>query len=372
MGIDNRRVYGVALGIAVLTVALAGVLMGAQSSFDPFIGPSRLIYAFEAVIIGGLGSLWGTLAGRIALGVAQALGREYNSQWGELTGHAVFLAVLATGRPACSARSRHERDRVRDRRAFVVRRSTTASRIFGVAALVAIVVLALLPTFAEASTEVKMVELLTLVALAQMWNLLAGFAGVVSVGQQAFVGLGAYGMIVFVNNQGFNLYLSVVISTVLAMIVSIPMGLIAFRCRELLRDRHLGLRRGVQPGHDQQHQRRRGERRPIKVTDYDLATRHEVTYWLALVAGVGAIVFSYVVLRSRLGLRMQAIRDNEAGARARGRTCIAPGSRSGRSPRSGRRWPPRRSTWARSGSNRPESVRRSASCNGPRRSSSSS
>ncbi len=96
MGIDNRRVYGVALGIAVLTVALAGVMMGAQTSFDPFIGPSRLIYAFEAVIIGGLGSLWGTLAGGITLGVAQALGREYNSQWGELTGHAVFLAVLAT------------------------------------------------------------------------------------------------------------------------------------------------------------------------------------------------------------------------------------------------------------------------------------
>jgi branched-chain amino acid transport system permease protein len=96
MGIDNRRVYAVALGIAIATVALAGVLLGAQTSFDPFIGPSRLIYAFEAVIIGGLGSLWGTLAGGITLGVAQALGREYNSQWGELTGHAVFLAVLAT------------------------------------------------------------------------------------------------------------------------------------------------------------------------------------------------------------------------------------------------------------------------------------
>jgi branched-chain amino acid transport system permease protein len=96
MGIDNRRVYAVALGIAIMSVALAGVLLGAQSSFDPFIGPSRLIYAFEAVIIGGLGSLWGTLAGGITLGVAQALGREYNSQWGELTGHAVFLAVLAT------------------------------------------------------------------------------------------------------------------------------------------------------------------------------------------------------------------------------------------------------------------------------------
>ncbi|MGH9134644.1 MAG: branched-chain amino acid ABC transporter permease [Ilumatobacteraceae bacterium] len=96
MGIDNRRVYAVALGIALVTVALAGVLLGARSSFDPFIGPSRLIYAFEAVIIGGLGSLWGTLAGGITLGVAQAIGREISPQWGELTGHAVFLAVLAT------------------------------------------------------------------------------------------------------------------------------------------------------------------------------------------------------------------------------------------------------------------------------------
>ena len=135
-------------------------------------------------------------------------------------------------------------DVIGDSPTFVVRRSTTASRIFGIVALVAIVVLALLPTFAEASTKIKMVELLTLIALAQMWNLLAGFAGVVSVGQQAFVGLGAYGMIVFVNNQGFNLYLSGSRSLrVAAMIVSIPMGLIAFRLAgELLRDRHVGPR----------------------------------------------------------------------------------------------------------------------------------
>ena len=95
MGIDHRRVYGVALGIAFATVALAGVLLGVRSSFDPFIGPSRLIYAFEAVIIGGLGSLWGTLAGGITLGVAQGIGRQISPQWGELVGHLVFLAVLA-------------------------------------------------------------------------------------------------------------------------------------------------------------------------------------------------------------------------------------------------------------------------------------
>ena len=94
MGIDIKRVFAAAMALAIATVALAGVLFGARSSFDPFVGPARLIYAFEAVIIGGLGSLWGTLAGGVTLGVAQAIGRQINPQWGELFGHFVFLAVL--------------------------------------------------------------------------------------------------------------------------------------------------------------------------------------------------------------------------------------------------------------------------------------
>ena len=96
MGVDKRRVYATATGITMLTVALAGVLYGAKSSFDPFIGPATLIFAFEAVIIGGLGSLSGTLAGGIALGVAQAIGLKINAGYGELAGHALFLGVLAT------------------------------------------------------------------------------------------------------------------------------------------------------------------------------------------------------------------------------------------------------------------------------------
>jgi len=96
MGVDNRRVYAVASAIALATVALAGVLLGARTSFDPFTGPVRLIYAFEAVIIGGLGSLWGTLAGGVTLGVAQLIGKQISTAWGDLVGHVVFLAVLAT------------------------------------------------------------------------------------------------------------------------------------------------------------------------------------------------------------------------------------------------------------------------------------
>lgn len=94
MGIHVERIFGLAMALAVATVALAGVLSGARSSFDPFLGPSRLIFAFEAVIIGGLGSLWGTLIGGIILGVSQAIGRQIDPQWGELAGHLVFLTVL--------------------------------------------------------------------------------------------------------------------------------------------------------------------------------------------------------------------------------------------------------------------------------------
>ncbi|MGH9136763.1 MAG: ABC transporter permease subunit, partial [Acidimicrobiales bacterium] len=77
------------------TAALAGVFLGIRSQFDPSSGPARLIFAFEAVVIGGLGSLWGTLAGGIALGVAQTAGEQFRIGWGVLIGHMVFLAVLA-------------------------------------------------------------------------------------------------------------------------------------------------------------------------------------------------------------------------------------------------------------------------------------
>jgi branched-chain amino acid transport system permease protein len=95
MGIDNRHFYGMAMGIALATVAVAGVFIGLRTTFQPSIGPAFLIFAFEAVVVGGLGSLWGTLVGGIILGVAQTVGAQINPGWGVLSGHLVFLAVLA-------------------------------------------------------------------------------------------------------------------------------------------------------------------------------------------------------------------------------------------------------------------------------------
>jgi branched-chain amino acid transport system permease protein len=94
MGIDNRKLYAVALGIAMVFTAIAGTLFGIRTIFDPAAGPIRLILAFEAVIIGGLGSLWGTLIGGMVLGIAQAIGAVLNPNWQILAGHIAFLALL--------------------------------------------------------------------------------------------------------------------------------------------------------------------------------------------------------------------------------------------------------------------------------------
>ncbi|MBF2759868.1 MAG: branched-chain amino acid ABC transporter permease [Ectothiorhodospiraceae bacterium AqS1] len=95
MGVDNRRVFALAMGIALGVCALAGVLMAIRTNITPTVGPARLLYAFEAVIIGGLGNLWGTLAGGIILGVAQSLGAKIHPGFQVLAGHIVFLAILA-------------------------------------------------------------------------------------------------------------------------------------------------------------------------------------------------------------------------------------------------------------------------------------
>jgi branched-chain amino acid transport system permease protein len=94
MGIDNDRIFALAMAFAMAVAAIAAFFLGARTTFDPHVGPARLLYAFEAVIIGGLGSLWGTLAGGIVVGVAQTIGARINPEWQILAGHVAFLAVL--------------------------------------------------------------------------------------------------------------------------------------------------------------------------------------------------------------------------------------------------------------------------------------
>ncbi|MBR1221571.1 branched-chain amino acid ABC transporter permease [Bradyrhizobium sp. U87765 SZCCT0131] len=94
MGVNHNNVYALASAIAFAVIAIAGVLMAVRTNFDPTLGPARLLTAFEVVIIGGLGSFWGALAGGLVLGLAQALGARIDPGVQMLAGHVVFLAVL--------------------------------------------------------------------------------------------------------------------------------------------------------------------------------------------------------------------------------------------------------------------------------------
>ena len=94
MGIRDRHVYGLSLGVAFALMAVGGVFMGIKTTFSPDMGPGFLIYAFEAIVIGGLGSFWGTFAGAVILGVAQGIGARIDVGYGILVGHLMFFAVL--------------------------------------------------------------------------------------------------------------------------------------------------------------------------------------------------------------------------------------------------------------------------------------
>lgn len=94
MGIDSRHLFGLATGFALGLLGAAGVLLAMRTSIAPSDGPAQLIFAFEAVVIGGLGSFWGTFAGALVLGLAQSVGSRLDPGWGALAGHLIFLAVL--------------------------------------------------------------------------------------------------------------------------------------------------------------------------------------------------------------------------------------------------------------------------------------
>lgn len=95
MGLNRRHIFGLAMALALGVTAIAGILLGIRTSFDPSIGGGRLIFGFEAVIIGGLGNIWGTLAGGVILGVAQTVGAKIDPGWQLLAGHLAFLVILA-------------------------------------------------------------------------------------------------------------------------------------------------------------------------------------------------------------------------------------------------------------------------------------
>jgi branched-chain amino acid transport system permease protein len=165
----------------------------------------------------------------------------------------------------------------------------------------------------------KIIDICVLVVLATMWNLLTGYSGLVSIGQQVFVGLGAYGLIVMANGLGLNIYVAIIPAAIITSILAIPIGFIAFRLRggyfaigtwvlaEVVRLVIKSIRSDVVGA---------GTGTSLKVPETLKDGRYTTTGVVIVVVTVTAVVSTYVFLRSRFGLALQAVRDNEGGARS--------------------------------------------------------
>jgi branched-chain amino acid transport system permease protein len=196
-----------------------------------------------------------------------------------------------------------------------VTRWTRVSQAFAGGTVVLVVLLALVPFAFTQNTTEKLTELFVLIILAAMWNVLAGYGGLVSVGQQAFIGIGAYATIVFADH-GINVYLGILLAALFSAVISVPVSLLVFRLRggqfaigmwvvaEVFRllvtnDNSLGAGTG---------------KSLTQLNIYDPASRQAYTYWVSLAFMAGLILIGFVLLRSRLGSSLQAVRDDEDAA----------------------------------------------------------
>jgi branched-chain amino acid transport system permease protein len=212
-------------------------------------------------------------------------------------------------------------DAVRSRaaEALDVRRAARSSRVSGLVLLVMAVVLAALPYLVFSTVTDTLVNLFVLIALASMWNLLAGFGGLVSVGQQAYIGIGAYSVIALAD-QGVQPYLAVPLAAVTCAIFALPTSWLAFRLRgdyfavgtwviaevyRLIVVRIDSLGGGSGKG-------------LTGLAGIDQAVRGALTYWVALALALASIGAAYLLLRGRLGLALMAVRDEETAANAVG------------------------------------------------------
>lgn len=201
----------------------------------------------------------------------------------------------------------------------VVRSAPGSGVLLAVAA--AIVGLAIsLPWWGESSWMREFVEIACYFIFAMMWNLLAGYGGMVSIGQQAFFGLGGYAMLVLGNHLGINPFVAIGLGGLFACLASIPVAWLAFRLQggyfaigtwviaEVFRLTFANMS-AVGGGSGTTLTALRG---------IDKATRESVTYWVALACVVTAVGLVYLFLRSKQGLALLAIRDNEVAARSQG------------------------------------------------------
>jgi branched-chain amino acid transport system permease protein len=207
-----------------------------------------------------------------------------------------------------------------DPKSYRINRQTRASRTGGILAVGVIVVLASLPAWGESSWMRTLVEFACLLTLAEMWNLLAGYGGVVSIGQQAFLGVGAYAMVVFADEVGIHPFLCIPLAGLVAAAVAFPTAKLLFRLSggqfaiatwvvadifRLLVANASSLGGG-------------SGKSLAAVLGISRNVREGATYWIALALAISATAFVYRLLRSKHGLALTSIRDSERASASQG------------------------------------------------------
>lgn len=192
------------------------------------------------------------------------------------------------------------------------------AKIVGFAGAAIFIVAAMAPYIVPSDITSTWIKLFYLITLATMWNLLAGYAGMVSVGQQAYVGLGAYGIFVF-NDMGLDPYSSVFVTSIAVGIIAIPISFVAFR----LRGGYFAIGTWVIAETVRQIVIRfdsLGQGRGRSISHYveDALYRNMFNYWTALAILGLTITMTFFLLRSRIGIALQSIRDNEVAAKSLG------------------------------------------------------
>ena len=336
-GINSRKVNAAAAAIALVTVGIAGMSLAMRSTFDPYSAPLQLIFAFEATVIGGIGSLWGTLFGGIVLGVSQTLGSQIHPQGFLLAGHAIFMIVLFARQRVISQiiqaafKGFRKPSRIistpvtsfhnvmpggsAKANIYFIERWTNLSIAAALIVAAVCLVLAVAPAVVSPQVVDGLTTLFIYIILAVMWNALAGYGGLVSIGQQAFFGLGAY-FAIRISEWGISVYPALVIAALAVGLSALPMSVFVLRLRagefaigmwvlsELLR---------LIVNLDTLIQGDTG-RSLIALSAYDMVARRNVTYWLALGSMIGFSGAVFLLLRSSTGSSIQAIRDNEKAA----------------------------------------------------------
>ncbi len=196
-----------------------------------------------------------------------------------------------------------------------------SARWLGFVSLILLAALFSLPWWGAPDQMRTLVEFIYFLALAQMWNLLAGYSGMVSFGQQAWIGLGGYTLIVLADDLHVNMFLAVFVGGVVAALVALPTAALAFRLRggyfavgtwviaEVFRLLVASSTVWLKGGLGRSLTAAGLMARPL---------REQYTYWLAVVIGVGSIALVYALMRSRVGLGLTAIRDSESAAMSLG------------------------------------------------------